>query len=98
MGTPSCTSFYGSDYCIDFTLYNVNVLIHNPDRPKIEKNYVSTWYKTEHFNYSIPRRKNGKNVSESPFSTTERESISGLAVVLYFIFVLFFNTLLTMLP
>lgn len=37
MSAPPGTALYGSHDCIDFTLYDVDILIHEPATPKIEK-------------------------------------------------------------
>lgn len=38
MGAPSGIALYGTHHCIDFTLNNVNILIHHPDSPKKKEN------------------------------------------------------------
>lgn len=38
VSAPSGITLYGSHHRVDFTLYNVNVLIHHPDNPENKGN------------------------------------------------------------
>jgi len=62
VSAPSGIALYGSHHCVDFTLHDVNVLIHHPDNPENKGN--SSQSPAPH-NHSLPPTKHQVGPSEA---------------------------------